>query len=290
MKKKLKLNFSSDRKIKMKKTKAFIISFAAFILVLGSISILIFMKSVNFDLKNLKPESSENTTTAEKVTGNESVTLEGSANIILICTDNQNSLISLSLLNCDMNRQCIVLVQIPISDSVSVNGVNQTFNDILSKSGSDVLKTAVSDYCSLTVDRYIRVNNSELKKIVAKTGDVTLNIPEAVNYKNEDYNLLLDAGRQSLTSDMFCKYLQYCTTEQKGEAMTSYLNTLLAVKNIPSEDSLFNFIVNNSKSDITIVDYTNTSKIISTYIQNKVDQSVSIVKDKAELGRISDEK
>lgn len=290
MKKKLKLDFSSERKVKLKKTRAFIISFTAFVLVLGSISLLIFMKSINFDFSNLKPTTSENDTTTEVNTNADAVNITGIANIMLIYTNNQNELISLSLLNCDMNNKKIGLLQIPADDFLEINGVSQSLKNVLSKSGVDALKTAVSEYADLSVDRYIKVKDSELKKIIAKTGDVTVNVPSAVNYKGNEFSLLLDAGNQSLTADMFCKYLIYCENDQKGDAVVCYLNNLLSTKNVPSQDTLFNFIVNNSNTDITIVDYTNTSKIISTYIQNQAGASVSKLSNKSELIGANNEK
>lgn len=290
VKKKLKLDFSSERKIKLKKTRAFIISFAAFVLVLGSISLLIFMKSINFDFSNLKPDVSNNTTTTELHTDSKSLNLTGYANLILICTDNKNQLISLSFINCDIDNNKISLLQIPANDTVTFNGTNQSFENILSKNGADALKKAVSDYLGLSVDRFIKVNESELKKIIAKTGDVTVNVPKSIDYKSSEYSLLLDAGNQSLTADMFCKYLIFCENDQKGDAIVCYLNTLLSTKNIPLQDNLFNYIVNNSNTDITIVDYTNSSETITAYIQSQTGQRINKVNQKSELIGANNEK
>ena len=54
MRRKNKLNFSSERQTKAKRTRAFVLSFVAFILVFGSVSLLVFMKSLDFDLQNLE--------------------------------------------------------------------------------------------------------------------------------------------------------------------------------------------------------------------------------------------
>lgn len=285
----MKLDFSSEKKIKKKKTRAFIISFSAFVLVLGTISLLMFMKSINFDFKNLMPDTSEKTTEAESQTKAPNQSVSGSANIIIVCTDSKNNLFSLSFINCNMDNMKIRLLQLPTDEAVEVDGSMQTFNDICSKNGNDALKKAVSTFTGLTVDKIIKVKDTELKKIVAQTGDVTVDIPNSVDYKSDDFSLLLDAGSQSLTSDMFCKYLKYCDTEQKGTAFTSYLNTLLSVENIPSQDKLFNFLVNNSTTDISIVDYTNVSAAITDYIQRKTDASVLKISDKTQLIEVTNE-
>ena len=53
MRKKKELRFTSEKQEKTKRFRAFIVAFVAFVLVFGSVSTLIFMKSLNFDLQNL---------------------------------------------------------------------------------------------------------------------------------------------------------------------------------------------------------------------------------------------
>ena len=53
------------------------------------------------------------------------------------------------------------------------------------------------------------MSQTQLKKVVSKIGDVTVRIPSDINYKGADFSLLLDAGDQNLTSDLFCKYFLY---------------------------------------------------------------------------------
>ena len=48
-----KLDFSSQDKKDSKRFKSFVISFAAFVLILGGISLLMFMKSIEFDFGNI---------------------------------------------------------------------------------------------------------------------------------------------------------------------------------------------------------------------------------------------
>ena len=47
------LDFSSEKQAKQKKMRSFIIAFSSFVIILGTISVFIFMKSVDFNLNNL---------------------------------------------------------------------------------------------------------------------------------------------------------------------------------------------------------------------------------------------
>ncbi|MBS7388740.1 MAG: hypothetical protein KIG33_00200, partial [Oscillospiraceae bacterium] len=62
MNKNRKLDFSSKDKKDSKRFKSFVISFAAFVVILGGISLLMFMKSIDFDFGNLVSSSDDFTT------------------------------------------------------------------------------------------------------------------------------------------------------------------------------------------------------------------------------------
>ena len=57
-----KLDFSSKDKKDSKRFKSFVISFAAFVVILGGISLLMFMKSIDFNFGNLVSSSDDLTT------------------------------------------------------------------------------------------------------------------------------------------------------------------------------------------------------------------------------------
>lgn len=284
MKRKNKLNFSSERKVKQKQTKAFIISFAAFVLVLGTVSVLIFMDSVNFNLGNLVQSS---TSPVSDSTDKETVpvALSGQANILLIYSRGNGDLACVSLLHCNMDKKEILVLS--VSPAETAGGV--TLNEAYVKNGTAGLKNAVSALISVVPDRFIRVTESELKKIAAQIGDIPVHIPAPFSYKGTDFSLSLDAGTQSLTADMFCKYVQACDNTQKGAAVTALLNTLLTSKNIASQDKLFNLIVNNSSTDISVVDYTKHAGTISAYVQYANGKAAQQVHDISGLTEVSDE-
>ena len=95
------LDFSSEKQAKQKKMRSFIIAFSSFVIILGTISVFIFMKSVDFNLNNLvqsttvSDESTSDLTTA-------SYALSGRVGILLVFTDDSGELISVSALDCNM--------------------------------------------------------------------------------------------------------------------------------------------------------------------------------------------
>lgn len=117
------LDFSSEKQAKQKKMRSFIIAFSSFVIILGTISVFIFMKSVDFNLNNLVQSTTDSDESTSDLT-TASYALSGRVGILLVFTDDSGELISVSALDCNMDIKCISVVQLPAETSV----------------GSDVLK------------------------------------------------------------------------------------------------------------------------------------------------------
>lgn len=140
---------------------------------------------------------------------------------------------------------------------------------IYQKGGAAALEKPLTDISGLSFTKYIKMSQTQLKKVVSKIGDVTVRIPSDINYKGADFSLLLDAGDQNLTSDLFCKYFLYADNSGKRDAAVSLLNALMTAKNVTAQDTLFNFIMNNTDTDISVVDYSKVSSALTLFVQEK---------------------
>jgi len=250
------LDFSSENQVKKRKMRSFVLAFVSFVVVLGAVSILVFMKSIDFDIQNIV----QKTTGAEASASSSETTVQnlyGRAGILLIFTDDSGKILSVSALDCDMSRKNIEVMQLS----------GESLSSVYSKSGASGLEAAVTSETGAEFTKYIKVTESQLKKLVSKIGDVTVQVPSDINYKGDDFTLLLDSGAQSLTSDLFCKYFMYADDSGRGSAVAALLNTLFVSSNLSKQDSLFNYIMNNSDTDISIVDYTKKSSVISAFAQ-----------------------
>ncbi len=257
------LDFSSEKQAEQKKMRSFIIAFVSFVVILGTISVFVFMKSVDFNLNNLVQSTTDSAASTFDSTVASSADLSGRAGILLVFTDDSGSLISVSALDCNMDIKCISVVQLPADTSVS----SGSLKDIYQKGGAAALEKPISDLSGLSFTKYIKMSQSQLKKVISKIGEVTVRIPSDINYKGADFSLLLDAGDQNLTSDLFCKYFLYADNSGRRDAAVSLLNTLMTAKNIPSQDTLFNFIMNNTDTDISVVDYSKVSSVLTSFVQ-----------------------
>lgn len=257
MKRKSKLNFSSERQTKAKRTRAFVLAFVAFVLVFGSVSLLIFMKSLDFDLQNLvkKPDASSAVTES---TTSETVPVKlADTNVLLVCSDNDKNLILLAIVSAHAGETNITVS--------AIDPANQ-FQSVFQSQGLAGLKNAVSAAYSMPVHRYIQVTESNLKKVIGSVGDVTLQIPQAIQYRGTDYSLYLDGGEQSLTGDLFVKYLRYTDINGKADAACALVKTVLLAFGENNREKLFNTLFNLSDTDFSVVDCTDSSGALNVFL------------------------
>lgn len=264
MRKKSKLRFASERQTKIRRTRAFVISFVAFIVVFGTISLLIFMHSLDFNLGNLTKQETD-TTDASDISSSQPIAepqIED-RNVLLICSDSDDRLVLLAVVSSEKAERRI---SISLLDPSYKDASAATLSGRYQNGGIAGLKMAVSDCFGLTIDRYIRVTEANLKQIIAEIGDITVQVPEPIRYRGTDFSLFLDSGEQSLTGDLFVKYLKFASHDGKAEAARALVVTTLHTFRDDNREQLYNKLFNKSDTDISVVDNTDGSGLVSTYL------------------------
>lgn len=263
-----KLNYSQKKANNPQKMKTFVISFAVFVILLGSVSLLMFMKSLNFDLKNIVSSSDELTTEETTDESTQKITASGSSNIVVLCSNTDGDLSFAFLIKSDYDKMKTEVAYVPITVSASFDGVTSTFNEHFKKSGVDGYVSAFESYSGLEIDKYIAVNETQFKTFMTKFKDVTVNVPRNIDGKTAD-GLNLNEGEQNLTADLLLKYIKYIENEEKAKAFCKLLETVFTQENEAGIDKLFAYLANNSQTDISIIDFTNQKSNIFAFIDSK---------------------
>lgn len=265
MRKKKELRFTSEKQEKTKRFRAFIVAFIAFVLVLGSVSTLIFMKSLNFDLHNMLKSPGDVDTTAETTTETTlPVTVRDSA-VLLICCDTDNQLTLLAVLRTDAEKNVLSVCALD-TNTVVAPTLETDLQTIFEKNGLAGLKNAVSTAYGLQIDRYIKLTENSLKKAISAVGDIPMEFPEPIDYRGEDFSLYLDAGAQTLTGDLFTKYLRFTDVNGRSRATAALVESTLQSLNASNREKQFNTLFNLSDTDFSIVDLTDTNGLVHVYI------------------------
>lgn len=265
MRKKSRLRFTSEQRRKTKRFRAFIVTFVAFVLVLGSFSTLLFMKSLNFDIQNMlkSPENAE--TTTESTTAPQATVTVRDAAVLLVCCDTDEKLTLLAVVRADAGQNRVSVCALETETSYAAL-MDMSLQTVFEKSGLAGLKNAVASTYQLQIDRYIKLTESNLKKAVSAIGEVSLQIPEPISYRGSDFSLFLDAGEQALTGDLLVKYLRFAALDGKGQAAAALARATLQSLNGNNREKQFNTLFNLSDTDFSIVDLTDTSGLVNVFV------------------------
>lgn len=265
--KKSKLNFASERQTRAKRLRAFVISFVAFILVFGTVSILVFMKSLDFNLDNLIRQPEDSTEQSTDTTQAPTIAAAPvNATTLFVCYGDDDVILQLSLVCTNAEENSIMVATLDPFTSVTVNSTGNTFQGWFQTTGINGLLQAVETNTQLKIDRYIKQSESNLKKVITKVGDITVDIPQAISYRGTDFSLFLESGQQKLTGDLFIKYLQYAGTEEQTNAVCALLRQTLQSFTEENLDTMFNYIFNLSESNFSVMDYADTNGLVRVYL------------------------
>ena len=265
--KKSKLNFASERQTRAKRLRAFVISFVAFILVFGTVSILVFMKSLDFNLDNLIRQPQDSTEQSTDTTQAPTIAAAPvNATTLFVCYGDDDVILQLSLVCTNAEGNSIMVATLDPFTSVTVNSTGNTLQGWFQTTGINGLLQAVETNTQLKIDRYIKQSESNLKKVITKVGDITVDIPQAISYRGTDFSLFLESGQQKLTGDLFIKYLQYAGTEEQANAVCALLRQILQSFTEENLDTMFNYIFNLSESNFSVMDYADTNGLVRVYL------------------------
>ena len=265
--KKSKLNFASERQTRAKRLRAFVISFVAFILVFGTVSILVFMKSLDFNLDNLIRQPEDSTEQSTDTTQAPTIAAAPvNATTLFVCYGDDDVILQLSLVCTNAKENSIMVATLDPFTSVTVNSTGNTLQGWFQTTGINGLLQAVETNTQLKIDRYIKQSESNLKKVITKVGDITVDIPQAISYRGTDFSLFLESGQQKLTGDLFIKYLQYAGTEEQANAVCALLRQILQSFTEENLDTMFNYIFNLSESNFSVMDYADTNGLVRVYL------------------------
>lgn len=258
------------------KFKYIVLSFSLFITILAVFSAFLFMRSLDFDFKNIVDRTNVETPSddASELQQSFSVSeLTGKTVYLFMMTDNSSNADFGFIITADFDSKKITVKSFNAKEKLADG---ETYADIYSTDFIDGLKQRLSTDFSVSFDKYIVCTASQFKKIISSLGGVTVNVTQDVNYKSPEFNVILDKGMQKLSDEYAYKYLAVSSEVERSHIMCDILNSALTPENTEKADALFKIFVNNCKTDISVIDYSNASEKLKIYsnAEDKVYPSV----------------
>lgn len=245
--------------------KYIVLSFSVFIVILAVFSAFLFMHSIDFDFNNIvdRTNTNENSESLPDVQPTYSVSsLSGKKIYLFMLTDDVSNPDFGFIISADFDLKNIT---VNAFDAKERRSDGKTYADIYSAEFISGLKSRLNTDYSVSIDKYVICNAAQFKKIIASLGGVTVNVAEKVNYKTPEFNVVLDKGSQKLSDEYTYKYLAISDKNEKARIICDVLNSALTPENAEKSDALFKIFVNNCKTDISVIDYSNASEKLKIY-------------------------
>ncbi len=261
-------NNTFDKEPSSKSIKYFIIAFALFILILSVFSVVMFMRSIDFDINNLTGK-----TTTEAVENTESTLqnntslsqLTAKSKILLICEKDSN-----------LDFACLIDVNFAESymnvssyDDSDLVDKDKTFEEIYSEKSVEGITDVLNAYFNTQIEKYIVCSRTQLNDILSLFEDISINVTRPVDYHSFDFNLELKEGKQVLSDDYIMKYLVISDNNTRSKIICDILNSILVPQYTEDSQKLFTSFVNNCNTNISVIDY--SEKIDDLIVYSKAE-------------------
>lgn len=222
-------------------------------------------------------------------------------NILIGLTDDTDRLITVYLCRLYPQKQSIPATSLPVETLFQSNDELITLEHQYSQNGMLGLCDAVSGMLNIEVDKYAKISKNDFISIVNYIGSIEYFIPENLVYENKEQNIYINIpkGIQNLDGERLYTLItfpQFSDTLFKHKLYTdiisSYINLRLDEWYMNNIDSVFAFIVNNSESNISVIDHAQYKKpfLYTITSGNNVGVGVFLNFDEVENGvRISKE-
>ena len=250
-------------KTKEKQLKPFIIAFGTFFLILFCCSFLLFMHSIDYDFNNLIEKNAEESVQKETESSDNiySVsTLTGKCQILFVVKDDTNAIDLCFLVITDFDEKNMQIEHIDDRSSTT---------NMYIATGEKELKEYISTIYDISVDKYVIFTENDFKSFLSKFDGITIKVPKKIDFKSNEYNLLLEQGEHNISGDMAYKLLKVCEKDMIESILCDITNSVLTPKFINKADSLFKMLVNSSSTDISIIDYTDNIESLKIYSNAK---------------------
>lgn len=259
------LQRKNNAKNKKKRKLIFVCAFLCFTLILGSVSFLLLWKSLDYDFNNFFHKSDE-TTDAVQTTAPPTSRASYSGNyrfLLAVTSDDLAQLRFVNLVDIDLSEKTIKII--PVDLNLKNSETKESCSSVFKNKGIKELGAFIGAYYGTDVSRYISVTDTGYKSIFRILGNITVNISEDIEYDTPDMFLEMFKGQNELTPEKTYKYMKYICETKKGYECSELNARIIEAafvafytsENFVDGDSLFSQLINQTQTDISIVDYTN---------------------------------
>ena len=241
----------------------FVIAFAAFAIVFGTISFIVILKHNNLSFREIFGDKTVSDTNVSSEVSEQSTTLKpisGECRFLLYCSDTDiNELYFLQMIDVNLSTKKIRIL--PLNpNGKSDSGMSYT--EILKKEGGRALADAVEKDENCTITKYIGSNENTFALAINYLNGVEYDVQNRVEYHSDDFTLILTKGKQTIKGETLIRFFRYCKTlgsegmSTQGNLLSAMLEQYVNDENIEKSSTLIQKVMSklNSDTDISYVE------------------------------------
>lgn len=278
--------FKTSKQDKKSDLLRFFLAFLAFALVFGSVSAVVILKHNEISLKSIfskettTTESDETTTQAQPVSPTE---LSGKSNFLIYCSANDYSeMYFLHIVEADMDNR--ILKVRPINpDGKTSDG--ETFVQALKEGGAGKLVSCIEQKENVKINKYIGSDAETFALAINYMDGLQYTIDNRIEYRNDNYTLILTKGSQTIKGETLLKYFRYCKTlgsegmKTQGKLICAMLDSYITDENAENGSKIYQKLLANldSNSDISFFEAAEAMSTIKAFCDSPDRQQSTII-------------
>ena len=167
-----------------------------------------------------------------------------------------------------------------------INPSNPEYLSSLSAGGSKELVTAVEKTEGIKIDKYVASNPNTFALAINYMGGLEYTVDERIEYRNDEYTLILTKGEQTIKGETLLKYFRYCKTldmsagmRQQGEIICEMLDDYISSENVAKGSTIFQKVLSklNSESDISYVEASRAMPMLRLLCESDERKPASVI-------------
>ena len=278
--------FKTSKQDKKSDLLRFFAAFLAFALVFGSISAVVILRHNQISLKSIfskettTSDSEENTTEEQNITPTE---LSGKTNFLIFCSaDDFSEMYFLHIIEADMDN-CVLKVRPLNPDGKSADG--KPYVQILKESGAGKLVSAVAQKENTEIAKYAGSTAETFALAINYMDGLPYNVNERIEYRTDEYTLILTQGNQTIKGETLIKYFRYCKTlgtegmRTQGKLVCAMLDSFINPKNVENGSIIYQKLLSklDSNSDISFFEAAEAMATVKAYCNSENRQPSTII-------------
>lgn len=266
---------SSDRGFRK-----FSVIFSVSVLMILLVSCLAILSKYDFDIKTAMGGDS----VTETVPVSESSTEwqeEADKTYFFWCADSGSKKLRFAwLVNFRLPEAEVTVCTLPPDTLLS--GGTESLERVLAKSGANEAVKKLEEHTGFTIDGYIGSDEQSFKAMINYLGGATVTVPEQIEYRSDEFTVILVKGKQNLKADSLFKYLRYLSTlgargkTLQSTVLTEILDGIFRPANTEKRERYFSKLSNTVKTDLSIVDYSASEDGIKAFMQSGIKKKIVV--------------